>query len=650
MISLSPLLLPEGSPIASEPTLLPLSGPAAEQVAKSALAKRAGQPLLPLMFSVQALLPQLPFPFPRDPDSPPSPKLRYRSHYRYQGPEALLDPTKLKVLSDLQITLHLIDFSPIRNELARIYRPSHKGQVPFDPVSMALCVYLRSEKEESWGKVATLLAGEEGAGWRRLFGFEEGNTPSASGLRYFFQKVGPEFFTDLCPRITDLLRQYRLFPENSTFPGDPEGRGVSLSQDGMLHPARGRPSCQLATDECYQPLMSGVSPHPLAQPSPSAPPTPTPEPPVPSGSKAGKRPAAGNSASARALVPGEPTSGTGLDPQPEVAADPVAPKAGGQGANSAPPGAKRPCRAREKGLEGCSCQDQECAQRCRRASRLDPEARFIHYEGRLVKAGMAEGKGEKAKGIDVFGYRSVAIRVIDDRFAIAWTIRSRLYPADTDERTIFVVELKALQSRFPDLNLRGEFLGDAGIAFAEPLDAIWELGALRMVQIRHDKADEDFETCLRRGYDGHGRPLCSQGYPMSPNGHDYDRRRTKWVCNQLCRREPLHNEGPVAPPEGCPYLDKDRPLGQVRNVGRAFPDGSVRLAREIPYGSDSWKARYGRRNLSESRNGQLQMVDLKRMHLYGLRRNEKEIQLADFLLNLRTLGRLVREATRLLNN
>ena len=86
------------------------------------------------------------------------------------------------------------------------------------------------------------------------------------------------------------------------------------------------------------------------------------------------------------------------------------------------------------------------------------------------------------------------------------------------------------------------------------------------------------------------------------------------------------------------------------NVGRAFRDGSVRLAREIPYGSDAWKARYGRRNLSESRNAQIEALGLKRMRSYGLGRNRKEVQLADFLINLHTLGRLVREATDLDSN
>ncbi len=102
--------------------------------------------------------------------------------------------------------------------------------------------------------------------------------------------------------------------------------------------------------------------------------------------------------------------------------------------------------------------------------------------------------------------------------------------------------------------------------------------------------------------------------------------------------------------EGCPYLDEARPLGQVRHVGLAFPNGSVRLAREIPYGSLAWKARYGRRNQSESRNGQMEGLGLKRMRSFGLERCRKEIRLADLLINLRTLGRLVREASVLAGN
>jgi len=240
----------------------------------------------------------------------------------------------------------------------------------------------------------------------------------------------------------------------------------------------------------------------------------------------------------------------------------------------------------------------------------------------------------------------VADRILDDRFAVGWTAQSKLYPANTDERAIFVAGQQSLTARLPDLKI-GEWLDDAGVGYQECLDAIWRLGALRMVDIRADQGDHDPEVCLRRGYDGEGHPQCCHGYVMRANGYDYERRRTKYVCAQVCRREPRREGEGVARVEGCPYLDEARALGQVTNVGRTLPDGSVRLAREIPFGSPTWKARYGRRNLSESRNGLVGGMGLKRMQSYGLAHNSKEVQVADFLVNLRTLGRLVREASDL---
>ena len=104
---------------------------------------------------------------------------------------------------------------------------------------------------------------------------------------------------------------------------------------------------------------------------------------------------------------------------------------------------------------------------------------------------------------------------------------------------------------------------------------------------------------------------------------------------------------PTRPAPDCPYRDPAHPHGQIVNVGRTLPDGSVRLAREVPYGSDAWKARYGRRNLSESRNGAIEGYGLKRLATSGLAHGRQEIAIADFLDNLRTLARLVQEATLL---
>lgn len=534
----------------------------------SAEHKRAEQPLLAATWSVAALAPALPRPFPVDPDLPPSPKHRYRSTYQPPDPAALPDPTAWGQLSDFELALALIDCSPLERRLAAMYRPSAKGQVPFHPVSLLLAVCLRRELGLGWRALARLLAGPHGAGWRARLGFADGQTPSASGLRYFARAVGAEAIAALCPQFVALLRAHGLCPERSTFPGDPPDRGVTVCQDGMLHPARSRPSCQLATDACYQPLP--------------APPEPT---------------------------AASPTAAT-----------------------------RRPCRARVQDRAGCACASPACRDQCVRASRLDPEARFIHYAGR-----------DGARGTDVFGYRSVAERVLDDRFAVAWTLTSGLYPATTDERTIFVDRVQALTTTFPDLPI-GEWLDDSGVGYGDCLDAIWDLGALRMIDIRADPSDGNPTACLTRGYDGTGRPLCPHGYRLRANGYDQARRRAKYVCAQACRRDP----SPTGPPDtvaqpvtACPFLDPPGSVGYVVNVGRTLPDGSRRLARDIPVGSATWAARYGRRNLAESRNGQLEHLGLKRLPTHGLPQATKEIQLTDFLLNLHTLGRLIRQASTL---
>ena len=528
--------------------------------------KRAAHPDFVPTFSLDALQARLPLPFPVPEEVPPSPKEQYRSRYRYLGYEALADPAVLKRLSPFEVALHLIDFAPLRDYLAaHYYAGGTRGQVPFDPVSLFLCLCLRREWHLSWRALAQLLAGEHGAGWRRLFGFQEGETPSAAGLRYFFNTLGPAVFDELCPLFIDLLHEAGLLPKQSTFPGDPPGRGVTLSRDLMLHAARANMRCTQVTDTCYQP-------------------------------------------------------------------------------------APRPCPAREgpespfRAQRGCACDGEACAQVCRRATPLDPEARYIHYTGRNKHA------HEQApnKGRDVYGYASIPDRLLDDRFACAWTVRTGLEPANMDERHVFPRTFAYLRERFPDLAI-GEVLADAALGYRDCLDPIWEAGALRMVDIRAAAGDEDPAVQWRRGYDAQGHPLCLHGYPMRSNGHDYAKRRTKWCCEQVClsgRAAPVGAKPPHPAPD-CPYQAPEHRHGQVVNVGRTLPGGRGRLAREVPYGTVRWKRRYGRRNLSESRNGSLENMGLKRLPDFGLGRNGKEIAVADFLVNLQTLGRLVQEATTL---
>ena len=551
---------------------------------RTASHKRAAEPAF-AQWSLAALTPQLPLRFPVPADLPPSPKPRYRSCYHPPDPTQQPDPTALATLGDFELAVLLIDFSPLEGLLAQHYRQSHLGQIPFHPVSLFLAICLRRELVLGWTATARLLASEHGAHWRSLFGFHA-DTPSASGLRFFFQAVGKDVFDDLCPGFVALLRQADLFPTHSTFPGDPASRGVTVCQDGMLHDAHDRSHCFFATDTCYQPL-------------PAQPVIPLTFKTVPSPSDT---PA--------------PASPTALP--------------------------SRPCPAHEKGHPGCACDTSACQKSCQHASPTDQEARFIHYQGHNAKHGQT--KGTKGKGRDVFGYRSIVERVLDDRFAVAWTARTSLYPANTDERTVFAQRVNALQAVLPALAI-GEWLDDSGVGFGPCLEVVWKLGALRMIDMRADKSDADPTACLQRGYDGSGRPLCPHGYPLRANGYDEERRRAKYICAQACRRDPLTPDGPISPITGCPYLDREHPLGFVVNVGKTLPDGSLRLAREIPYGSQAWKARYRRRNLAESRNAQIEALDLKTFASSGLDHTAREIQIADFLINLRTFGRLVREAS-----
>jgi len=538
-----------------------------ETRAPSAARKRAEHPDFVRTFSVQAVQDRLPLPFPVPQEVSPSPKHRYRSAYRYLGYDDLLDLTLLAPLTDFEVALRLIDLSPLRDYLAQhAYVQSAKGQTPFDPVSLLLCVCLRRELDCGWRKLAKLLAGEHGGGWRRLLGFQEGITPSASGLRHFFNTLGKALFDELCPLFTDLLHRAGLLPRHSTFPDDPPQRGVSISHDIMLHDARSNMHCSKVTDTCYQP-------------------------------------------------------------------------------------APRPCPAKEAGKEGCDCSSPDCALLCRRATPADQEARYIYYTARNKKADLPTGQGDKDaqnNGRHVYGYASNPDCILDDRFACAWTIRTDLLPANVDERGIFPRSFAKLRARFPDLEI-GEFLADAALGYPCCLDPIWEAGALRMVDIRAAEGDDDLTTQLRRGYNEKGHPLCIHGYEMRPHGHDYDRRRSKWRCEKVCLRV-QHTDpepGPPHPPPQCPYQQPPYKHGQVINVARTLPDGCVRLAREVPYDSPAWKKRYGRRSLSESRNGLLENMGLKRLPSSGQQRSYKEIVVGDWLENLHTLGRLVLEATTL---
>ena len=306
--------------------------------------------------------------------------------------------------------------------------------------------------------------------------------------------------------------------------------------------------------------------------------------------------------------------------------------------------APRPCPAQKKGKKGCDCDEEECALICRHATLLDPEARFIIYTGNNKNAKSNPNTPTQAKkrrsriGKMVYGYYSYAGQILDDELATYWSLPATFGAATCGDPALFPDNFAYLQARFPWLEIE-EVLADAGACEQDCLDAIWDAGALRMVDIRAHQSDKDPDKLLNRGYDENGHPLCPFGYVLRSNGYDYQRRRAKWRCSKHCQNDPKRPE--------CAYLEETHKHGYTTTVSRTHSDDTVRLAREIPYGSKAWKERYSRRNSAESRNSVLERLGLKRMPVHGYDPGHVTVLQGDFVANQRTLVRLICEATAL---
>ena len=129
-----------------------------------------------------------------------------------------------------------------------------------------------------------------------------------------------------------------------------------------------------------------------------------------------------------------------------------------------------------------------------------------------------------------------------------------------------------LRRRFPHLTI-GEVTADAGEGYDDILTYVYDdLHALRLVDQRAAKGDADPLTCLTRGYDAQGVPLCPHGYRLAFNGHDYTRRDSKWVCRQRCRRQLQPDiRPPNAQPAPAAPASQTRPAPPVPTGTRPSP-------------------------------------------------------------------------------
>jgi hypothetical protein len=317
---------------------------------------------------------------------------------------------------------------------------------------------------------------------------------------------------------------------------------------------------------------------------------------------------------------------------------------------------QRECVARAKGKDGCACDTDACADHCRLACAQDREAAYVFYSGSNAvppqsttttatpAAALAARRGKHH-----FGYKSKAFNILDDRLFTYWVLSGPFVPAHRNDHLQTIPGFQDLRRRFPHLKI-GEVTGDAGEGYDEILRFIHDdLHALRLIDQRRQPGDDDPLTCLKRGYDAHGNPLCPHGYRLAFNGHDYERGDSKWLCRLRCRvqAQPDVVLPPPTPadPRACPYRQPDEDLGYLIRVDLALPDGNIRLARDLKVDSPTWTLRQGRQSYAESRNANQARHHLKRSPWCGLPNSAKATVLGDILSNTLNVARFVREAS-----
>jgi hypothetical protein len=539
--------------------------------------------------SFAGLRAQLPLHWPTPPGIPDSPKKKYRSHYVYLGCDDLDDQTNWEQLSLFDLLLRLVDFSGLRPVLAYLLGwTSARGEVPFDPVSTFLFVSWRLLNGWSRARALRNLAQSRYADYAAAFGFHEGDFPTEGAVRYFLTTLGQcsDQGTERVSVTVDATR-------TDTFAVQRLNQLIVASVT-LLHQAG------LITPSAWQ----------------------------------------------AALI--------SLDGQIHDAASRRRCTYVQAGCYRSLEDASRPCRAKEKNKRGCDCDTVACIQACRHAPIRDPEARAVVYEHSNQRRTSSPNSptdlshAKSSKGELRYGYRSLTTQFSEPVRRFSLVLLDDFLSANAREENPGAALLLQLPHFYPDLGI-DTVVGDAGFGYSAFLHTTYQLGAKRVVDLRADPSDKDPVKWTVRGYNDKGRPVCPFGYAFTANGFDAQRQRHKWFCAQAClnRKSPLVQLKNVDyPPEECPYQEQDHPHGKIVNVGETFADGSIRLARDVPFGTPSWKRLYHRaRNAAEDRNADLQAWGLKRLPVYGRPRGRALIALADVWINLTSLARLVQEAT-----
>jgi hypothetical protein len=549
---------------------------------------RAQDPTFVAQCSLTGLKDRLPLIWPIPPDTPPSPKKNYRSHYVYLGWDDLLDPTVWEYLSDFDLILRLVDLSPLRDMLAHLLGwTSARGQTPFDPISIFLLISWQITEHWSRAELLRQIRNPRNADYAQRFGIENGIFPTEGGLRYWLTALGRHSTSE----ETVLVDEERLIEVAIQRLNHLIAQTVNLIvETGFLSP------------EAW--LRALICPDGMIHDAVSR-----------------MRCSSVQDTCYRPTTPDQP----------------------------------RPCPAKEKDHQGCDCDTRACASICRQAHPRDPQARSVWYEGsnqphHSPNRSTNSDQSHQGKGELRFGYRSTPLQLADPWRRFSIVLLDDFLPANQREENPSAALLRQLPHFYPSLCV-DTVAGDAGFGYDVFLHAVYScLHARRAVDLRAHQSDKNKAQWPIRGYDDKGRPVCTYGFAFTANGFDSKRQRHKWFCAQTCLNggSPVFAvDGVTYPPDECPYIEPlHAPYGKIINLGERFDNGSIRLVRDIPVGTPTWKRLYHRaRNAVEGRNAYFEHWHLKRLPVYGSSRGKALIFLADVWLNLSTLARLLREAT-----
>ena len=230
--------------------------------------------------SLAGLKDRLPLVWPAPPDTPPSPKNEYRSHYVYLGWEDLQDLSAWEHLSDFDLLLRLVDFSLLRPVLAQLLGwTSARGQIPFDPISIFLLIGWQITN--GWNRAKTLrnLRKPCHADYVQRFGFKDGIYPTEGGLRYWLTACGqnstaektvlvdPEQQVEIAiQRLNHLIAQSVVLLVETGFVSPQAWKKAFLCPDGMILDAASRMRCISVRETCYQPFFPLYLGFPLRKP------------------------------------------------------------------------------------------------------------------------------------------------------------------------------------------------------------------------------------------------------------------------------------------------------------------------------------------------------------------------------------------------